>query len=644
MKGLKLTDFFRPRAQPDKRQQGKENLKRNDIEDCIIVAQTSVQSPGHDVNAQVSEPKPTQSSDEVPDRSSGSVPLSNSSNQRIVKDGKVIIRSSDDEDSDSDLSLMDLDQLLAIPRPANAKTESLIPNRAKDDRLIALENQNKRGLKRQRTRHYKFSLASLVDHAEKEIASEADVKRAKIALKVNDDEAGEGGNDTEAESSNNIDRSAVVSMVQEGQEQGNAQKMMNAVSRTEVLRRPKIWHFFDRDAAKRSSIHSPFPDRQLSRIGWTRKLEDPFLRQQTFTSGFAEEMISRGSHLPDEICQWLLDEILIGSRQKLVHAYIHALAASPSQIEAVLSPEKISEIFLALGASKEALDLSTPLRPVFDDSSGVAELDNRQLLNIIQLLRTNAPHLSPKSKQHCICFLMRMTLDAAVSSDAEAIMAIEDAQASLLDSIDAEAWDDALHQIGDLTFRSITHAPLRLQLLRSLPVQSARLHTLRRRLAASFFFDRPAYITQAATSPLIQIPRLTRYLQQQPSFKVGPDTDYAELGALMSMLDMALDDGVAMSDLDSRQDEAAFNADIDALAAQVKAMSNQIVDTGASHMTRTEAKEVLTRFLYRLVYAVSTRERRRRDIFHADAGPDGVESGVGGAGSIVKFLSRSKAE
>ncbi len=68
-------------------------------------------------------------------------------------------------------------------------------------------------------------------------------------------------------------------------------------------------------------------------------------------------------------------------------------------------------------------------------------------------------------------------------------------------------------------------------------------------------------------------------------------------------------------------------------------MFTQIIDTGASHMRRTEAKEILEAFHSRLLYAVRTRRKPKTMLVgdsSIDIGPDSRQ------GAIMKgFLERA---
>jgi len=61
-----------------------------------------------------------------------------------------------------------------------------------------------------------------------------------------------------------------------------------------------------------------------------------------------------------------------------------------------------------------------------------------------------------------------------------------------------------------------------------------------------------------------------------------------------------------------------FNDDVEVLTTQIRVIEERIVDSGASHMRRTVAKEAARRLAYRLEYAVRTREKVKKDVFAED--------------------------
>ena len=132
---------------------------------------------------------------------------------------------------------------------------------------------------------------------------------------------------------------------------------------------------------------------------------------------------------------------------------------------------------------------------------------------------------------------------------------------------------------------------------------------------ACFFED----VGHSTRSPdvTVDLLEITKQLGR-PEFKVNRDTDYHQLGAKISILDVIVDNGLS-AEYDMR-DEAAeneFNEEIDRLIAHVQKMASSINDAGASFMSRLDAKEVIEGFRYRLAYAVRTKSAPKASIFNA---------------------------
>ncbi|KAL8716120.1 MAG: hypothetical protein Q9220_000025 [cf. Caloplaca sp. 1 TL-2023] len=181
---------------------------------------------------------------------------------------------------------------------------------------------------------------------------------------------------------------------------------------------------------------------------------------------------------------------------------------------------------------------------------------------------------------------------------------------------------EALHQdeIANILVAmhwSLHNERLRLQLLRNLPASSPQLIRIRRRLALAFFFDE-APVVSNDTEPIADMSAIIRRLNQ-PRFSVNTETDYLSLAASIAILAIGLDNGDHPAPEDRAPSRAAFNESVDVLAQKIKSMFTQIVDTGASHMRRTEAKEVLESFHSCLVYAVRTTQKPMSKFWGEDA-------------------------
>jgi len=177
-------------------------------------------------------------------------------------------------------------------------------------------------------------------------------------------------------------------------------------------------------------------------------------------------------------------------------------------------------------------------------------------------------------------------------------------------------------------------------MMSNLPAYTPVLGLLRRRLALAFFFEDPSYLSKAPQD-LLDLDAVTNHLLR-PAFDIKVDADYAQLAARISMLDIAIDHGISSVDMCDLRGEASFNREVDSLAKRIKAMFTGLVDSGASHMSRTEAKEILRIVHYRLTYAVRTKQKAKSSVFGsvtASEQGDGQHS----TKAITGFLSNDRS-
>lgn len=170
-----------------------------------------------------------------------------------------------------------------------------------------------------------------------------------------------------------------------------------------------------------------------------------------------------------------------------------------------------------------------------------------------------------------------------------------------------------LQALSAIIYPSVQDSTLRLQMLRSIPASSSRLSLLRRRLSMMFFFDDETFLCRD-DEDLIDMKLIAHHLRK-PLFKIRSDTDYPELAALIAILSIGIESGDRPPLESDKQEKAAFNADVDLVTSRIYEMFTHIVDTGASHMKRTEAKEVLEAFQSQLLYAIRTKPKAKKGLF-----------------------------
>ena len=174
-----------------------------------------------------------------------------------------------------------------------------------------------------------------------------------------------------------------------------------------------------------------------------------------------------------------------------------------------------------------------------------------------------------------------------------------------------------------MLFSSVTDVSLQSQFVNNMPASSSCMNLLRRRLALAFFLDDASYLSKESER-LVNL-RLISHRLTQPGYAVGKDTDFTKLAASISMLSIGVDNGDPPLAGFNRGAEKSFNGAIDMLSSEIKAMNDRIIDTGASHMRRTLAKQVLEGFHSRLQYAIRTEPPPTRNLFgDSPRNPDAI--------------------
>lgn len=250
-----------------------------------------------------------------------------------------------------------------------------------------------------------------------------------------------------------------------------------------------------------------------------------------------------------------------------------------------------------------------------------------------------------------ICILSRLLLDSSVVKSFKINELVKTSFSSLFDCLPKEGQNQEVNSTAFRSFRSnlrlisiqlqaistkiysfVEDSTLRLQMLQNIPSSSPQLSILRRRLALAFFFENEDYLFKASED-LIDMKAISRHLRK-PRFKIRNDADYTELAALVAILNIGFDSGNPPPPGSEKQKIEHFNRRIDSLSDCIHAMFSHIIDTGASHMKRTQAKQVLEIFHSKLLYDIRTKRKPKTMMFESSK-TDGDQE------SLNKFLLRS---
>ena len=561
------------------------------------------------------------------------------SSQRIVKNGEVHILNSDDE-SDSDVSLEDLDDILKKKRTPSPEPEPepQLPFLPHHEVPVKVNKKSTKRLNQVRPAEPeklapRHSLQALIKQKKEYETSKQNI--AKVRDLLEHPERTECGQPR-------IDTDVLDGFMRVGGDEDDLDRLKLAIERTEALHHDQAWSFFENEICPSASPELSMPqDHELAPL-----LLEPSMRQQTFLSGFVEDYAMKDD-LPEELLQWILQATCSEARDDLRQAYTKVMRGAASQMTGILDLDRLNLLFRRVGASQAALQVDAPVEPravPSEDSQSNKRIDLQTLINIIHHLSAS---LNRDTQVQAICLLCRLLLDKSTTTNIRILSSIEKALTTLLHHVNTQQpthtpnSSPPISTILKTLHNTTSLSTLRVQLLRSLPQLSPQWLLLRRQLALAYFFSSKSYIAYP-TSRLFSLPAIAAHLST-PTFALNNTTEYTLLTSTIQILDIALDSADQSPPLlISPREEKSFNEAIDALAAKLKSMCTSIIDSGASNMRRTEAKEVLEAVHSRLVYSVRTRPPRKKVLlFGGDL--DGGELG-GEREGMKKFLEKLRGE
>ncbi|KAK0749488.1 hypothetical protein B0T18DRAFT_406830 [Schizothecium vesticola] len=583
---------------------------------------------------------------------------------RTVRDRNAVIRGSDDEDSDASLSSDDdLPDLFAaakaregaVARPSPRQSLCVTP-RAK---RTALEFSSSPLTIRTKGRH-KFDMKALMEHAAADSAFAESELRIQSLLAQPESESDDVAADKALPGSARKNQSSMHETMMDvfddpsnSEAEAKREKLVQAVKRTEVTVQKPRWCFFDHQDNKQprggSSIEARMHFPRATAVGIWAFLTQAETRSQLFEDGIVfniqekihiqekqrkeklqlQEKERKGKipvekkaqeeklpALPDDIFLWVLREIYMEKSRKLRDEYIRLLGVCEDQVSRLVDPNIVDQLFRYAGASERVLESpSTPTYRVSEDRErAYIERDKTPLRSTLRVLTESCIGLSQPCRTRCVAILLRLGMDNLIREDQDFANIFQEAFFWLVWAVPDEAYDTFCADVCTSLHAHIKSSSLRCDAAFSIPLRSPPLIELRRRLALVCVFDDPS-LARGPADAAFSLPALLARLDAPP-FRVGPATDFFELGALAELLGLAIGDGSppppAETEVEARQ---RFNADVDALAHRVKVLWSGIHGQGAAFASRLDARVTLQDLERKLQNATRTRPPPRTNIF-----------------------------
>ncbi|EAW15492.1 uncharacterized protein NFIA_048290 [Aspergillus fischeri NRRL 181] len=387
----------------------------------------------------------------VGDPSSG---LSFNSSQRIIKNGREVVISSDGEDTDSIVSLEQLeDPLLMFMKPnPTAASETREAENSVGDSEMALRSQRLKDTNKASNAksskdsvpQYKFSLDDLVTQAVDDNETEATIARLKAVR------ADESSSKPDTPPSRQLNEGMLTSALGDQDDELGLQRLLDAVRRTEALEIEKFWSFFNYEAKALPALE--FPRESIAPGTYLAVLREPESRERAFHSGALEFALSR-AYLSDELISWIFHSVPCEPRESLRHAYCRLLKhAAAERVKSLFRPDDINRLFQRLGASPKALDISELVIPEPAPQNSQSRETPQHLaclLSVLELLRGAAELFADDTREHLLNILFRLALDISVTSNAIVCSDLEKTITAVMESVPEDTADSLRLRIAE---------------------------------------------------------------------------------------------------------------------------------------------------------------------------------------------------
>ena len=578
-----------------------------------------------------------------------------SSGRKVTKNGVIIVKDSDSEDGDSDSSLEDIDEVMARQKAASAlasfqedrnkqiSTKSVMTTSTRLQRATN-KNDNARAWKTQPQRSYKWDLKSLANQSNNDTATKERIEKVRNEMEA---ESGEGQREEEntkmvdlahGQDNGSINEAHLASFADGSDAEEDPQRVIAAIRRTEALQQDLTWYFFE-DKLSTPPKTDVFPVQALPETGWMTTLKVGWERQQACLTGFVADM-AQLQHLPSEIITWMLDETFFEPRDDLAYAYLGILEKHPQILREVLTVPRLCEILNRFAGRTSVTRAEEPVIPTFrgPESKPLAPLLLHRLFKALQIF-AQIHGVSPETRCYAFKMMLRLGMDDSIRANGQLLFSLEDAIVALAQSDGTWERSNLLLDVGAVTYATVRHAQLYLRMLQCIPNAQPYMEDFRRCLALCFFLDDKAYLSCDLENVSL-FSKVIAHLHSDPRYDPSPKTNYADLGAYVSILDIAINSGFVSLPFPSKESEIDFNRSIDALSQQITTLHNGIVDTGASHMKRTEAKNALERLKFRLEFSVRTKPKPKKNVFGDLVGRSNLDGHGQDADVMTKFLGK----
>lgn len=382
--------------------------------------------------------------------SSPKTPKTPKSAPRVFKRDEEI-KGSDESDEDSDDSLGSITNALGYRSgPAAHQRDPNVLSTPQAKRIASGIHRSPLTLQQRR---HKFDLKALISHSREIERTEESVKRAD-ALLAETEQKSDVPDDSDAENDpKQLEEATCRLLAVSDDEGGKGDKVRRAFKRSkddETSSRKHCYFFSQEEPSSTPGKHA-FPRKGVS--GPWKCLSKASTRREAFLMGLPCTFLAKGEALPDELFQWILDEVCIEQNLELRRQYINLVELSEDNMRRLVTDMRLYSLLEVIGGPKYAREHSK-----FKSTTEIRqEYFNRNwspLAAFLQLLERIAPYLQISSTISAVQLLLRMSMDPVVASVVREhhMSAVTVLVSSLAKS--KSQWNTAVR------FRSLLHIPL----------------------------------------------------------------------------------------------------------------------------------------------------------------------------------------
>jgi hypothetical protein len=591
-----------------------------------------------------------------------------SSTQTVVKDGMVIEVRDSDEDTDS---LVSLDGFFT-GKKSNRNTTS--PSSPEDDeagleaervktlslfthgRSEPLIGKEKIRALRAKDKAFTFHIDSLLNDHWDDQEAEDKVNKARENIDAVQ-------RALQSEKDAKFDKNLLAAVAQRPDDENGHEvaKLMDAVDRTEALESEAVFLFFGvkglQDWRDEAPVRNNFPEEHIPSELWRQK--DVQQRSRAYTSGIMADLASQ-RRLHDEALSWTFENVVLERENEVRQAYVDCLRrASSSWTRNNLASRDVQVIFQRLGADSTSLQDSAEIKPRHQLLHEPEQRDPKYLLSALDVFDAIHADMDFEALSKLTSILCRLAIDAELMSDCQVSDKVETLLSTLLSQPDVELRTHVAERIIADVGTYLKNATLEAHLLSHILPTSPTASRTRILLAQIFLFG-PEYRKSPSISslnPTVSLDILAKHISTSPDFnarrRCGKNPfDYTAFRARLHILDIAISDGgrpqTSTTPTTARAQNLLFNKSVDNLADVLESIYTAISDSGASHISRTIAKDDLGAVIKRLLCQVRTEGRMKRHIFDGEGKnalwreESEVKEEERRRGFMARFLERKK--